>query len=653
MKNLWQSLAPTRSETGALAEVVRGSRTIGAHEDLVLHGGGNSSIKDTVTDVTGAEVEVLYVKGSGWNMATIEPAGFAPLRMDRLRELLSIESITDSVLVNELRCAMIRSDAPDASIEALLHALLPARAVLHSHADAIVSLTNQENPEALIREIYGSDVVVIPYVMPGFDLARVCARVWAEQAGPDTRGMVLLNHGLFTFGDTMEEAYGRHVELITLAEERLGAAESAPAAPVKALDPERIARLRGELSAQAGRALIVSSDTDSEVAAFVARPDLASVASRGPATPDHVIRTKRLPLVGTDIAGYVEEYRAYFERNKNRSSEPVALLDPTPRIILDPGFGMLSVGNTVKDAQIVRDIARHTFNIIDSSERVGTYTALGEGDLFDVEYWELEQAKLRMSGAPAELAGQIALVTGASSGIGRGCAEYLMGLGAAVIAVDISAAVVDLHSDPRWLGVQADVCDPAGMAEALRLGVERFGGLDILVVAAGVFAQSSPISELDAAVWERTFAINVGSVQSLFAQAYPLLAHAPGCGRVVVIGSKNVAAPGPGAAAYSASKAALTQLARVAALEWAPAGIRVNTVHPDAVFDTGLWTEDLLNERAAKYGMSVEDYKRRNLLSAEVTSKNVARMVGSMVTETFAVTTGAQVPVDGGNDRVI
>lgn len=665
MKSLWNNSTTTANGTsidaplGALDEVVLGSRMIGAHSDLVLHGGGNSSIKDTVVDVTGAEVDVIYVKGSGWDMGTIEHQGFAPMRLNRLRELLGVESLPDPVLVNELRCALLRSDAPDPSIESLLHALLPYRAVLHSHADAIVSLTNQPDPALLIREVFGDTVVVIPYVMPGFDLAKLCAIHWAEQANERTVGMVLLNHGLFTFGDTMKQAYTRHIELITLAEARLTAStvisttDASLASPLVALAPLAIARLRKQLSDHAGRPLIVSSDTGAEVAAYVGREDFTSVAARGPATPDHVIRTKQLPLIGTDIGGYVERYRGYFERNSARSAEALTMLDPTPRIILDPTFGMFSVGNTVKDANIVRDIAHHTFEIIDRAERVGSYSALDETHLFDVEYWDLEQAKLRRGAKPAELSGQVALVTGASSGIGRACAEHLMALGACVIAIDLSPAVVGLSPNVQWLGVQADVCDAPAMAEAVRLGVERFGGIDIVVVAAGVFAQSSPIVELDHAVWERTFAVNVGSVQTLFALTQPLLALSPTYGRVGIIASKNVLAPGPGAAAYSASKAALTQLARVAALEWASDGIRVNMVHPDAVFDTGLWTPELLAERASKYGVSIEEYKRRNLLSAEVTSKNVAQLIGAMCTSIFAVTTGAQVPIDGGNERVI
>jgi len=666
VKSLWQT--PTSDGQSALDECVQGSRTIGAHEALVLHGGGNSSIKDTVTDVTGADLDVIYVKGSGWDMATIKPQGFAPLRLTRLRELLTIDAITDAALVNELRCALLDASAPDPSIESLLHALLPYRAVLHSHADVIVSLTNQPDPAAAVTELFGDSVVLIPYVMPGFDLARLANELWPKLATEKTRGMVLLNHGLFTFGDTMAEAYSRHLEFISTAEAAVTGDAAEPAASAAsvepaasapaAADPLATARLRRAISAHAGRPMIVGHHTATRVWDFVGRADLAEIASRGPATPDHIIRTKRLPLVGrgvdaAGVDGYVADYRAYFERNRGRSAVPLDILDPTPRFILDPEQGMFTVGKTIKDANIVRDIALHTFDVIEAGERLGSYTALPEGELFDIEYWDLEQAKLRMGGAPAELTGQVALVTGAASGIGRSIAKHLLDLGACVVGIDISPGVTDSFSGAGWLGIPADVRDRAALADALSQTVTHFGGLDILVVAAGVFAESAPITSLDGAVWDRTLAINVGSVQTLFALAQPLLAESPSYGRVVVIGSKNFAAPGPGAAAYSASKAALTQLARVAALEWARDGIRVNTVHPDAVFDTALWTPELLAERAEKYGVSIDEYKRRNLLSTEVTSLDVAHMVGAMVTATFQSTTGAQVPVDGGNDRVI
>lgn len=655
MDSLWK-LPETGSAGDALAECVAGSRAIGAHPELVLHGGGNSSMKDSVRDITGAQLDVIYVKGSGWDMRTIEPAGFAPMRIDRLRQLLEVDSISDPEMVNELRCALVDAAAPDPSIESLLHALLPHRAVLHSHADAIITLTNQPDPSAHVLELFGDTVVVIPYVMPGFDLAKACAAAWPQSAHAGTVGMVLLNHGLFTFGDTMEEAYLRHIQLITAAEKRIeelrgeadaGASDSA----FPASDTVEMASFRKEVSSHAGQPMIVTQDVGDQVSRFVRRADFADLSTRGPATPDHIIRTKRLPLIGEDVDGYVSAYTDYYERH--RGGRGMEMLDPAPRVVLSPEHGLRTVGASAKAADAVRDIALTTFDILAAAEAIGRYTALSESDLFEVEYWSLEQAKLRASGPPAPLAGQVALVTGAASGIGLHCARHLATLGASVIGTDIAPGVTTAMSGPHFLGVQVDMTDPGAVQEALHAGVQRFGGVDIVVVAAGVFAQSAPIPAVDSATWDRTVAVNLTSVLTLFGLVHPLLRLSPTYGRVVLIGSKNVAAPGPGAAAYSASKAAVTQLARVAALEWAPDQIRVNTVHPDAVFDTGLWTDELLAERAKRYGVSVDEYKRRNLLSTEVSSDDVAHMVGAMCTAAYRSTTGAQVPVDGGNQRVI
>jgi rhamnose utilization protein RhaD (predicted bifunctional aldolase and dehydrogenase)/NAD(P)-dependent dehydrogenase (short-subunit alcohol dehydrogenase family) len=642
VENRW---AETGTHSDELDACVYGSRLLGREPDLVLHGGGNTSVKTSAADITGRPVDVLHVKGSGWDLATIERAGFAPLRLDRLRELLTVPSLPDSAMMNELRCALLDASAPDPSVETLLHAVLPHPAVLHSHADAVITLTNLDKP--LVEEVFGDRVVVIPYVMPGFALARACAELFPRHVGERTIGMVLLNHGLFTFGEDTRQAYDRHVELVGDAEAYLSRhrpeRRSVPAPPV---DRHRLAGLRRRISDVAGAPMIVSRHADAATMAFVARPDLADVATRGPATPDHVIRTKRVPLIGDDVDGYAADYLRYFDEH---AGPGLTMLDPAPRVVLDPGLGMLSVGRRAKDADIARDIYAHTIDVIERAEELGGYRALPPGDLFDMEYWELEQAKLRLSGAPAEFTGEVALVTGAASGIGRACVDALRAKGASVIGLDLTPT----ESRADYLGLQVDVTDPAAVEAAIDRGVERFGGLDVLVASAGVFPANTPIAELDPATWRHAMSVNADAIAVLFAKAHPLLKLAPRGGRVVVVASKNVPAPGPGAAAYSASKAAVTQLARVAALEWAADGIRVNAVHPDAVFDTGLWTAEVLARRAEHYGLSVEAYKRRNLLGAEITSAAVGRVIAELCSDTFAHTTGAQVPVDGGNERVV
>lgn len=652
MENRWGHA----SFADPLDECVHGSRLLGNEPSLVLHGGGNTSVKHTTCDVTGSPVEVLSVKGSGWDLASIERAGFAPLRLGRLRELLTCQRLSDSQMMNELRCALVVAAAPDPSVETLLHAVLPHAAVLHSHADAVVTLTNLAQP--VVEQVYGSRVVVIPYVMPGFDLARRCAELYPTLAGPDTVGMVLLNHGLFTFGADTRQAYDRHIELVTLAEEYL-ARQARPAVVPAAggaqpVPPRELAALRRQLCDLAGVPLVMTRHTDATTMAFVARPDLTEVATRGPATPDHVIRTKRVPLVGGDLAGYVRDYRAYFAEHCGAATAAggpeLTMLDPAPRVVLDRRLGMLTIGRRARDADIAADIYTHTMGIIESGEALGGYRALPAADIFAVEYWELEQAKLRLAGRPAAFTGEVALVTGAASGIGQACVDALLARGASVVGIDLAPSA---RVDPAYLGVQADVTDLAALEAAVGSGVERFGGIDMVVPCAGVFPGDQPVAALDPVAWRRTMAVNVEAVATLFTLTHPLLALAPAGGRVVVVASRNVTAPGPGAAPYSASKAAVTQLARVAALEWAADGIRVNVVHPDAVFDTGLWTPEVLCQRAEHYGLTVEQYRRRNLLGAEVTSAAVGRLVADLCSETFSCTTGAQIPVDGGNARVI
>ncbi len=655
VKYLWDDhLAPAPSDP--LAECVYGSRLIGSDPAMVLHGGGNTSVKAPFFDITGEEVDTLWVKGSGWDLAGIEKEGFAPLPIRRLRRLLDVDSLSDLEMMRELSAARLDPAAPQPSVESLLHALIPHRAILHSHADAIVTLTNLADGADRIREVLGEGVLIVPYVMPGFDLARVVRDMWTS-GGDGSTGMVLMNHGLFTYGETTRQAYRSHLKLISQAHRWLEAHAPLPAAapsPLGRVDPVELARIRTEISRAAGRPLISVRHASAEVARFVGRADLPSVATRGPLTPEHVIRTKRIPLVGRDVAEYAAQYERYYQRNLHRARGETTMLDPAPRVVVDPEIGMLAVGATASDSQIASDIYHHTMPVLSRAEdHLGGYAALPEGDLFEVEYWDLEQVKLRRGGAYPELTGMAALVTGAASGIGRACAEELLKRGAAVTGLDLSPGVVDVFDSSGWLGVPCDVTHPAAQAEAVEKAVERFGGIDIVVVCAGIFGGVSPIAELDASEWRSVMAVNVDAAADLLSRVHPFLRLSPAGGRVAVVSTRNVPAPGPGAAAYSSSKAALTQLARVAALEWASDGIRVNIVNPDAVFDTGIWNEELLANRAAHYGIDVEAYKRRNLLGTPVTSAQVAEVVAELVSDRFAATTGAQIPIDGGNERVV
>jgi rhamnose utilization protein RhaD (predicted bifunctional aldolase and dehydrogenase)/NAD(P)-dependent dehydrogenase (short-subunit alcohol dehydrogenase family) len=657
MKSLWDNQEAAQYQ-GDLGLRVYTSQLLGRDPSLVLHGGGNTSVKITESDIFGAEQEILYVKGSGWDLESIDTPGFAPVQMDHLLALARLDSLSDPQMVNELKTHTILASAPTPSVEAILHAVLPHKYVDHTHADAIVTITNTADGSARIHEIYGDTVVVLPYVMPGFDLARECARHFAAGAGPQTIGMVLLNHGIFSFGATARESYERMIELVDRAEQYLDR-KNAWFLPTVAQEPSgpalraEVVALRQRLSQLAGAPMIVATHSSDKTLAFARHPELARIAQQGPATPDHVIRTKRLPMLGRDTDSYVDTYKAYFAEHAPRARETKTMLDPTPRVILDPVWGMSTVGRSAKDAAIVADIYDHTMDVILRAEALGGYRALSAQDLFDMEYWDLEQAKLRKTGNPPPFSGEIALVTGAASGIGRACVEALLVRGAAVVGLDINPAVESLHSTPAFLGIHCDVSDDTQLIVALEAAVRRFGGLDMLILNAGVFPPGRRIADLDNSEWQRVMSINLDANLSLMREAHPLLKRAPRGGRVVVIGSKNVPAPGPGAAAYSASKAALNQLARVAALEWGSDNIRVNSLHPNAVFDTGLWNEDVVQARATHYGLSVEQYKTNNVLKVEVSSHDVAELAAEMCGALFGKTTGAQVPVDGGNDRVI
>ena len=654
MKSRWNDADAGRCHDD-LALRVYTSRLLGSDPSLVLHGGGNTSVKIRQTNLVGEEEEILYVKGSGWDLATIEAPGFTPIRMNHLLKLAKLPALSDLQMVNELKTQQTIASAPTGSVEAILHAALPYKFVDHTHADAVVTITNTAGGEQRIRAIYGDDVVVIPYVMPGFDLARLVAERFAAEAGDNTIGMVLMNHGIFSFGDTAKIAYERMIELVDRAEAYLKQHKAwglpRPAtAPVADTLRHELASLRHAVSECAGFPCLLKSHTGDTELAFIHRDDLKRISQQGPATPDHVIRTKRLPLLGRDVAAYRQAYQEYFTAH---APEQIKMLDPAPRVILDPELGMLSVGRSARECGIVSDIYFHTMEIIQRAERLGGWQALPADKIFEVEYWELEQAKLRKGGTLPPFQGEVALVTGAASGIGRACVDSLLKRGAAVIGLDIDPAISELQHGAGFLGLTCDVTDPAQVNTALEQGVRRFGGLDMLILNAGMFPGGSRISELGDELWRKVMAVNLDANLRLMRESHPLLKLAPNGGRVVAIGSKNVPAPGPGAAAYSASKAALTQLARIAALEWGGDNIRINSLHPDAVFDTGIWSDEVLQSRAAHYGMSVTEYKTKNILKTEICSHDVAELAAELCGPLFAKTTGAQLPIDGGNDRVI
>ncbi|GIV32920.1 MAG: short-chain dehydrogenase [Chitinophagales bacterium] len=656
MKSLWNDRHASVFRDDLLGLRVYSSRLLGQNPDLVLHGGGNTSVKITETNLFGETEELLYVKGSGWDLATIQAEGFAPVRMKALLQMVTLPELSDSEMVKLQRAAMTDPYAPNPSVEAILHAILPFRFVDHTHADAVVTVSNTPEGARRIQEIYGEEVLIVPYVMPGFVLAQKVYALTQNVQWDKLTGIILLQHGVFTFHDEAKESYLRMIRLVTLAERYLKRKKAGfvRSRVRPSIDLHYLARLRKAVAAKTGSAVIVSTDTSPEAVGFSSLKNVSSLVSRGPLTPDHIIRTKRTAMVaGADPVKSVEQFTASYEKYFNRfTNGKLTMLDSAPRWAVWPGRGILHFGKTLKDARIVQDITRHTIRAIQQAEKLGGWKALPQKALFDVEYWELEQAKLKKGGIGKIFQGKIAIVTGAASGIGKACVEALLSEGAVVAALDMRKDIGKIFYAQEILPLQCDVTREAAVKKAIEKTVLHFGGLDMLVSNAGVFTKSAELTELDEATWNVSMAVNLNSHRLMLKYCLPFLEHGLDPA-VVIIGSKNVPAPGPAAAAYSAAKAALTQLARVAALESGRKGIRVNVVHPNAVFDTAIWTDEVLRKRAAHYGLTVEAYKKNNVLHTEVRSKDVARMVVSMLGPAFSKTTGAQVPVDGGNERII
>jgi len=656
MISLWNDEDAKTFLNDSLQLRVYASRLLGSQPDLVLHGGGNTSVKVKKENIFGDIEDIIYIKGSGVDLKTIKVEGFAPVKLEALNKMIALENIDDADLLRFQRSAMTDPDSPNPSIEAILHAIIPFKYVDHTHADSVITISNNERGEELTQEIYKDRVLIVPYVKPGFILAKKVYELTQNLDWSKVEGIILLNHGVFTFADDARTSYERMVHIASLAEDYLikqGAFDSvAKAGPVE--DLLSLARIRRQVSVAKGDAMIARLYQSQEACGFANLSDVDSIAIRGPMTLDHVIRTRPIPVILRNdiektIADYSSEYKKYFDRNTDGR---LTCLDTAPRWGIWPEHGSISFGQSVNEADVVADIASHTMRAIQIGESIGGWKPLPEKDIFHMEYWTLQQAKIQKKESSLELQGKIALITGAASGIGRACAETLHEQGSVVVGLDINPEVTEIFNQQDLAGLTCDVTDDKAMQEAVEFIVQSFGGLDILVTNAGIFPASQSIEDMDAETWDQSMEINLSSHQRLLKTCIPYLKEGiePA---VIFIASKNVPAPGPGASAYSVAKAGLTQLARIAALELAPFGIRVNMVHPDAVFDTGIWTQEALESRAKHYGLTVAEYKTKNLLKTEVKSKNVAAMVCAMAGKTFAKTTGSQVPVDGGNERVI
>jgi rhamnose utilization protein RhaD (predicted bifunctional aldolase and dehydrogenase)/NAD(P)-dependent dehydrogenase (short-subunit alcohol dehydrogenase family) len=659
MQSLWNDKEAAATGTDLLAQRVYTSRLLGCEPSLVLHGGGNTSVKAVVRNILGDDEDILHIKGSGWDLATIGAAGFAPTRLRTLQRLAALPTLSDKDMMRELKAASTNPAAPTPSVEAILHAIMPSRFVDHTHADAVVAISNTPDGEIKLREIYGDDVLILPYVMPGFVLAQQVYAATRDIDWQQLKGIILMHHGVFTFHEDARTSYENMIELVDRAEKYLRERNVFTNAHRQHYVPQaedflHVASLRQQAAKHYSKPLLVRWDSSESAVGYSSIGNIADIATRGPLTPDHTLHTKRTAMiVDADMSDAVQHfsngYQDYFAQHNPGG---LTCLDAAPRFAVWKKHGMLYFAPNVKRLQVVQDIANHTRRAVQWAEALGGWQALPEKDIFNLEYWELEQAKLQSTANEPALEGKIAVVTGAASGIGRACVDALVRQGACVAALDINPVIASLFSSSQVLGVPCDVTDTQQLRSAVQTTVQHFGGIDLLVSNAGYFPSSSPIASLTDATLEKSLQLNFSSHVALLRECIPFLQL--GCDpAVVVIASKNVPAPGPGALAYSSAKAALTQMVRVAALELGQYGIRINALHPNAVFDTGIWDEKTLQARAAAYGLSVSEYKTNNVLQREVTSAQVARAVVMLCGDNFTCTTGTQIPVDGGNERVI
>jgi rhamnulose-1-phosphate aldolase/alcohol dehydrogenase len=663
------------------------SNLLGSDRSIANQGGGNTSAKATIADHLGREVLVLWVKGSGTDLATITPAGFAGLRLDELLPLRACSEMDDATMVDYLlRCA-VQPDQPRPSIETLLHAFVPAAHVDHTHPDAIIALTSTPGGRALAEETFGAEAVWLDYQRPGFDMSRRIALLLEDH--PDARAVLLERHGLVTWGATGEESYHATLEFVG----RAAAAIEHAAAGQFGLGGEKVAEqregdeqtsllastlpaLRGALLADAD-GVILEVDRSPEAVAFASSMRAPEVSQVGAPCPDHLIHTKHKPLVvefdpdrndagdlrasfRSGVDAYAEWYREYYRQNVDDETRQFAIDPAGPRVVLVPGVGIVTAGQNAARASLARDLYHRAIAVQDAADALGGFLSLSEREAFAIEYWPLERYKLAQAPSQGELAGRVALITGGASGIGRAAARILAANGAHVVVGDLNLTgaqevadeIVDARGLRRACAVQVDVTEEDTVQALVDRAVVEYGGLDILVASAGL-ASSAPITETTLEDWERIYAVLARGYFLAARDAFRVMVEQGRGGSIVFVASKNALVAGANAAAYSSAKAASLHLARCLAEEGGQHGIRVNTVNPDAVIqDSSIWSSDWKAERANTYGVTTDDlqsfYRSRTKLGVDVYPEDVAEAIAFLAGPRSTKSTGNVINVDGG-----
>jgi rhamnulose-1-phosphate aldolase/alcohol dehydrogenase len=678
-ENLWDaSKAEDVSELEALAYR---SNLLGADRAVANYGGGNTSTKAKEWDHAGREVDLLWVKGSGSDLATIRADQFTGLKLEEVLPLEGRDEMSDEEMVSYLAACQLRPDMPRGSIETLLHAFVPYPHVDHTHPDAINMICCAKGGEELAAECFGEEAVWIPYIRPGFTLSKQVGE--AVRNNPNARFVLLAKHGLVTWAETHEESYGRTIEAINRAAEFVasraadpfGGRRFEPLAPEQreALLAEVLPALRGALSSgdeKASHKILRADYVSDDVLEFVCGRDSKELSYVGAACPDHLVRTKVRPLwvnfdperegadelkaklrEGAEV--YRREYEAYFSRHQEADEE---MFDPNPRVVFIPGVGLVAAAKNAKEANLSRDFAYRAIAVMRGAHALGGYVSLTEEESYRVEYWPLELYKLTLAPPPGELAGRVAFVTGGAGGIGSAVARSLAREGACVVACDLDEEgaqdVADGLPEPG-IAARADVTEEGEVARAYQRAILEYGGVDVVVSNAGL-ASSAPIEETSVEMWDKNHAVLAKGYFLVSREAFRILKEQGTGGSLIFVASKNALAAGKNASAYSSAKAAELHLARCLAEEGGSERVRVNTVNPDAVLSgSRIWDSGWREERARAYGISPDEleehYRQRNVLKVNVLPENIAEAVLHFASEARSSrSTGNVLNVDGG-----
>lgn len=680
VKNLWNS-NDSNVEAG-LGELVYRSNLIGQDRSVANWGGGNTSTKTIEKDFKGNDVEVMWVKGSGSDLATMKAENFTGLNLEDIKPIMEKEDMSDEEMVNYLGHCMIDSSHPRSSIETLLHAFLPYKHVDHTHPDAIISIACADNGKEVAEEIYGERFVWVPYIRPGFKLSKMIAE--GVKNNPKAELVIMEKHGLVTWGETSKESYDQTISIIQEAEDYIENKAKGQTLfggqKFETLNEderkETLAQImpivRGQVSVD--KKMIVTYDDSEDVLSFINSHNAKELSQVGAACPDHLVHTKRAPLyvewdpatkdidqlkelIKTSIASFKEEYIAYFDRNKSEGDQ---IAETAPRVLLIPGIGMINTGKSWSAANVSESLYHRAISVMRGSTVLDDFVSLNEAESFAVEYWPLELYKLSLAPKEAEFSRQVAFVTGGAGGIGSATCERLLSEGAHVIVADINlegaqdlaTEINERYGQNRAAAVGMDVTKEEQVKAAVQASILQYGGLDIIVNNAGL-ASSSPFEETTMDNWNLNMGVLVTGYFLVARESFKLMKEQEIGGSMVFVGSKNSIYAGKNAAAYSTAKAAEVHLARTIAADGGEHGIRVNSVLPDAVIrGSKIWDSNWKEERASSYGIDADEleehYRKRTILNVNILPQDIAESIAFLSSSKAAKTTGCMVTVDGG-----